>query len=152
MRDSSGNLLVVGRIDGGVKLPGGTTIYPHQIEEKIRARHEEIHDAVVLVMERGETTAVVVLDAAAIQGGAGCEEGHASWDGDQQDGATRLVKEMATWASQELPWYQQPAQIIAIDAMAFPRDGAGAPDHTKLVALLSERGSLGSVAGVLAAT
>ena len=135
VRDSNGLLYLVGRIDGGVKLPNGITVYPQDLESRIKKYHSDVEDVAISVIDRGDMTAVLVMR----QSPSWEPVANTPQDQDQDpeiDRASKLLEEVLVWSTKDLIWYQRPARFMVVRKLDFPYDATGkSPDHAKLDAL-----------------
>jgi len=143
MRDQSGHILVYGRVDSAVKLPWGMSVFPQDIAARVQDWHDDVAEAAVVTLDRGELVAVLGMTKTArwatpssdITGSD--EQGEAA---DKERAQTALT-EISLRCIRELAWYQLPKQVVMLNLWDFPLDAAGTPDDAKLVGLI-EAGTL----------
>jgi long-chain acyl-CoA synthetase len=123
--DGSGNLYFKGRKKEVIVTPGGTNVYPDDLEAALR-RQPEVKDCVVVGMERGgnaEPCAVVILRRAANSEGAQLEEVQLK---EVQSGNARLGAAVQR-ANQSLAEYQRMRMWIEWPQEDFPRTSTQKP-------------------------
>ena len=115
--DEAGNLYFKGRKKEVIVTPGGTNVYPEDLEAALR-RQPEVKDCVVLGIERGanaEPCAVVILRDAA------------------------QVGDVVGRANQSLAEYQRMRMWMAWPEQDFPRTGTQKPRRNQIAEIVREQ-------------
>jgi long-chain acyl-CoA synthetase len=124
--DADGNLYFKGRKKEVIVTPGGTNVYPEDLEAALR-RQPEVKDCVVVGIERGgnaEPCAVVILC-----GGVKAEDAHIQ---------AAQLEEVVRRANESLAEYQRMRMWIEWPQADFPRTSTQKPRRNSIAAMVRE--------------